>query len=120
MMSQQHKRWNSLVEEAIEKRGWSRSDLATVVGVSPATITQLFKEGKGSDDLKLRINKKLRINESWEKFEEQKKRRNEPKIRKDGIYLNNQELKGAQAIKTKSTAESNHATVYLKFTAKLI
>lgn len=70
MMSQQHKRWNSLVEEALEKRGWSRSDLATVVGVSPATITQLFKEGKGSDDLKLRINKKLRINESWEKFEE--------------------------------------------------
>ena len=70
MMSQQHKRWNSLVEEALEKRGWSRSDLATVVGVSPATITQLFKEGKGSDDLKLRINKKLRINESWEKFED--------------------------------------------------
>ena len=70
MMSQQHKRWNSLVEEALEKRGWSRSDLATVVGVSPATITQLFKEGKGSDNLKLRINKKLRINESWEKFEE--------------------------------------------------
>ena len=70
MMSQQHKRWNSLVEEALEKRGWSRSDLATVIGVSPATITQLFKEGKGSDDLKLRINKKLRINESWEKFEE--------------------------------------------------
>ena len=47
MMSQQHKRWNSLVEEALEKRGWSRSDLATVVGVSPATITQLLKEGKG-------------------------------------------------------------------------
>ena len=70
MMRQQHKRWNSLVEEALEKRGWSRSDLATVVGVSPATITQLFKEGKGSDDLKLRINKKLRINESWEKFED--------------------------------------------------
>ena len=70
MMSQQHKRWNSLVEEALEKRGWSRSDLATVVGVSTATITQLFKEGKGSDDLKLRINKKLRINESWEKFED--------------------------------------------------
>lgn len=27
---------------------------------------------------------------------------------------------GVQAVKTKSTAESNHATVYLKFTAKLI
>ena len=45
---------------------------------------------------------------------------NELKIRKDGVYLNNQKLKGVQAIKTKSTAESNHATVYLKFIAKLI
>ena len=45
---------------------------------------------------------------------------NELKIREDGIYLNNQKLKGVQAIKTKSTAECNHATVYLKFIAKLI
>lgn len=45
---------------------------------------------------------------------------NEFKIREDGIYLNNQKLEGVQAIKTKSTAESNHATVYLKFIAKLI
>lgn len=45
---------------------------------------------------------------------------NELKIRKDGVYLNNQKLKGVQSIKSKSTAESNHATVYLKFTAKLI
>lgn len=45
---------------------------------------------------------------------------NELKIRKDGIYLNNQKLKGVQAIKTKSTAESNHATIYLKYTAKLV
>ena len=44
----------------------------------------------------------------------------EIKIREDGIYLNNQKLKGVQAIKTKSTAENNHATVYLKFIAKLI
>lgn len=45
---------------------------------------------------------------------------NELKIREDGIYLNNQKLKGVQAIKTKSTVESHHATVYLKFIAKLI
>ncbi|HEU7348608.1 hypothetical protein [Streptococcus sp. 27098_8_76] len=45
---------------------------------------------------------------------------NELKIREDGIYLNNQKLKGVQAIKTKSTAERCHATVYLKFIAKLI
>ena len=72
-MSQQHHKWISLVKERIEKRGWSQTDLAIVVGVSPSAITQLFKDGKGSDDLKFRINKKLRINESWEKFEENQK-----------------------------------------------
>ena len=45
---------------------------------------------------------------------------NELKIRKDGIYLNNQKLKGVQAVKVKGTAESNHDTVYLKFISKLI
>lgn len=45
---------------------------------------------------------------------------NELKIREDGIYLNNQKLKGVQAIKTKSMVECNHATVYLKIVAKLI
>ena len=44
-------------KDRIEKRGWSQTDLAIVVGVSPSAITQLFKDGKGSDDLKLRINK---------------------------------------------------------------
>ena len=76
-MSQQHRKWIELVKERIEKRGWSQTDLAIVVGVSPSAITQLFKDGKGSDDLKLRINKKLRINESWEKFEEQEDRMKE-------------------------------------------
>lgn len=68
-MSQQHRKWIELVKGQIEKRGWSRTDLAIVVGVSPSAITQLFKDGKGSDDLKLRINKKLRISEPWERFE---------------------------------------------------
>lgn len=76
-MSQQHRKWIELVKDRIEKRGWSQTDLAIVVGVSPSAITQLFKDGKGSDDLKLRINKKLRINESWEKFEEQEDRMKE-------------------------------------------
>ena len=69
-MSQQHRKWIELVEEELHKRGWTRSDLATVVGVSPAMITQMFKNGKGSDDLKLRITKKLRIAESWAQFAE--------------------------------------------------
>lgn len=69
-MSQQHHKWIEFVKERIEQRGWSQTDLATVVGVSPSAITQLLKDGKGSDDLKLRINKKLRISESWERFEE--------------------------------------------------
>lgn len=69
-MSQQRKKWNEIVKEQLKKRGWSQTDLAIVIGVSPSAITQLFRDGKGSDDLKLRINKKLRISESWEKFEE--------------------------------------------------
>ena len=69
-MSQQHKKWIEIVKEKIKNRGWSQTDLAIVIGVSPSAITQLFKDGKGSDDLKLRINKKLRISESWEIFEE--------------------------------------------------
>lgn len=69
-MSQQHKKWNEIVKEQLKKRGWSQTDLAIVIGVSPSAITQIFRDGKGSDDLKLRINKKLRISESWEKFEE--------------------------------------------------
>ena len=69
-MSQQHKKWNEIVKEQLKKRGWSQTDLAIVIGVSPSAITQLFRDRKGSDDLKLRINKKLRISESWEKFEE--------------------------------------------------
>lgn len=72
-MSQQHRKWIELVKERIEKRGWSQTELSIVVGVSPSAITQLLKDGKGSDDLKLRINKKIRINESWEKFEEQER-----------------------------------------------
>ena len=69
-MSQQHKKWIEIVKEKIKNQGWSQTDLAIVIGVSPSAITQLFKDGKGSDGLKLRINKKLRISESWEKFEE--------------------------------------------------
>ena len=38
-MSQQHREWIELVKERIEKRGWSQTDLAIVVGVSPSAIT---------------------------------------------------------------------------------
>ena len=63
--------------------------------------------------------KELEINLIYDFFLE-RNIMNELKIREDGIYLNNQKLKGVQAIKTKSTVESHHATVYLKFIAKLI
>ena len=69
-MSQQHQKWLELVQKRLDEKGWSRSDLATVVGVSPAMITQLFKTGHGSDQLKLEIKMKLNISESWVKFEE--------------------------------------------------
>lgn len=69
-MSQQHKKWIDIVKKRLHDRGWSQSDFAIVLGVSPAMVTRLLKEGHGSDDLKLKVNKKLRISESWESFEE--------------------------------------------------
>ena len=67
-MSQQQKKWLELVQNRLNEKGWTRSDLAVVVGVSPSMITQLMKNGHGSDELKLTINKKLNINESWVDF----------------------------------------------------
>ncbi|MTB78857.1 transcriptional regulator [Streptococcus uberis] len=68
-MSQQHLIWLDEVKTKLDVKDWSKSDLAQVVGVSPSMITQLFDNGKGSDDLKLRISKKLGVREPWEKFE---------------------------------------------------
>lgn len=41
-------------------------------------------------------------------------------LRGGQIYLDGNLLKGVEKFKLKSTAENNHATVYLKLTAKLI
>lgn len=67
-MSQQHKKWLELVEQRLDEKSWSRSDLAIVIGVSPAMITKLLKTGQGSDELKLQVNRKLNISESWVNF----------------------------------------------------
>jgi len=48
-MSQQHKKWIELVKQRLSEKGWSQSDLATVIGVTPAAINRLLKEGHGSD-----------------------------------------------------------------------
>lgn len=69
-MSQQHKKWLNLVEQRLDEKSWSRSDLAIVIGVSPAMITKLLKTGQGSDELKLQVNRKLNISESWVDFKE--------------------------------------------------
>lgn len=69
-MSRQHKKWLDLVEQRLDEKSWSRSDLAIVIGVSPAMITKLLKTGQGSDELKLQVNRKLNISESWGDFKE--------------------------------------------------
>ena len=69
-MSQQHKKWIELVKQRLNEKGWSQSDLATVIGVKPATINRLIKEGHGSDSLKLEVAKKLSISDSWTVFGE--------------------------------------------------
>lgn len=68
-MSQQHTKWLELVQEKMNQKHWNRSELAVVLGVTPAAVTRLLKDGHGSDDLKLEVNRKLGICESWNKFE---------------------------------------------------
>ncbi|CYV35459.1 helix-turn-helix transcriptional regulator [Streptococcus suis] len=68
-MSQQHQKWLDLVKERMQQKGWNRSDLAQVAGVSSSMITRLLNEGHGSDDLKKHISDKLGIREPWELFE---------------------------------------------------
>ena len=71
-MSQQHQKWNNLVLKKLEERNWSNADLAQAVGFkrTSSVISELLKNGKGSDDLKLKISKTLGIAEPWTKFEE--------------------------------------------------
>ena len=69
-MSQQHKKWIGMVKQRLNEKAWSQSDLATVIGVTPAAINRLLKEGHGSDSLKLEVAKKLSISDSLTVFEE--------------------------------------------------
>lgn len=69
-MSQQHQKWIDLVKKRLHDRGWTQTDFAIVLGISPAMVSRLLKDGHGSDNLKLKINKKLRISESWTSLEE--------------------------------------------------
>ncbi|HFX4175884.1 TPA: helix-turn-helix domain-containing protein [Streptococcus pyogenes] len=68
-MSQQHQIWLDLIKKKMEQKGWNRSDLAQVAGVSAAMITRLLNEGHGSDEFKKHISDKLGIREPWELFE---------------------------------------------------
>ena len=47
-MSQQQKLWVALVKEQLYNLGWSQTQLAESVGVAKATISELFRYGKGS------------------------------------------------------------------------
>lgn len=60
-MSQQQKLWVALVKEQLYNLGWSQTQLAESVGVAKATISELFKYGKGSRQLKNKISKVLEI-----------------------------------------------------------
>ncbi|HEQ4428421.1 TPA: helix-turn-helix transcriptional regulator [Streptococcus pyogenes] len=69
-MSQQHQIWIDLVKEKMSQKGWNRSDLAQVAGVSATMISRLLNEGHGSYEFKKHISDKLGIREPWELFEE--------------------------------------------------
>ena len=60
-MSQQQKLWVALVKERLYNLVWSQTQLAESVGVAKATISELFKYGKGSRQLKQKISEILEI-----------------------------------------------------------
>lgn len=103
------------VNAFLKDKGIKKTTLAVAYGFKRQEVTNILSgttKGPRANSFILQVIEDYGIEQEWDM--------NELKIRKDCIYLNNQKLKGVQAIKTKSTAESNHATVYLKFTAKLI
>lgn len=66
-MSQQQKLRVALAKERLYNLGWTQTQLAETVGVAKATISELFKYGKGSRKLKNKISKILEIEDSEEK-----------------------------------------------------
>ena len=103
------------VNAFLKDKGIKKTTLAVAYGFKRQEVTNILSgttKGPRANSFILQVIEDYGI--------EQEDSMNELKIREDGIYLNNQKLKGVQAIKTKSTVESHHATVYLKFIAKLI
>ena len=66
-MSPQQKLWVALAKERLYNLGWTQTQLAEAAGVAKATISELFKYGKGSRKLKKKISKILEIEDSEEK-----------------------------------------------------
>ena len=64
-MSEQHNIWSQEVKNKMKEKGWNNTDLAQVSGVSRATISEMFRYGKGSDGLKLRVSRSLGVTISW-------------------------------------------------------
>ena len=61
--------WKDLVSKRLKEKGWSQTNLAQVVGVTPATISRLLKEDDfGTPDLKVAVSNALNITESWTEF----------------------------------------------------
>ena len=103
------------VNAFLKEKGIKKTTLAVAYGFKRQEVTNILSgttKGPRANSFILQVIEDYGI--------EQEYSMNELKIRKDGIYLNNQKLKGVQAIKTKSTAENGHATIFLKLVAKLI
>lgn len=64
-MIYQHSVWALEVKNKMKEKGWNNTDLAQIVGVSRATISEMFKYGKGSDELKLRVSRNLGVLTTW-------------------------------------------------------
>ncbi|MCW6665448.1 helix-turn-helix transcriptional regulator [Aerococcaceae bacterium NML191219] len=64
-MSEQHKTWAQEAKEKMKEKGWRNADLAKIFDVSRTTISELFKYGKGSDNLKRQVSRRLGVKASW-------------------------------------------------------
>ena len=123
-MSKELKKIKAKIKTRLIILEMTQAELAKQVLVAPSVISELLKYGKGSDYVKEKVADVLGIDNPWREIQitllNKGMKMNYLKIREDGIYLNGQKLNGVQAFKTKSTAESSHATVYLKLLAKLV
>jgi Predicted transcriptional regulator len=68
MSSYEEHLWEDEVRKKLSEKHWNQVDLARVIGVTPAMISYMLNEKKGSDELRLKVSKALNVKSNWKKF----------------------------------------------------